>query len=324
MKKRTKVVVIVAVLMIVVGIGLCAGGVMAAGGVRAVNEVLRNNGINVVSGYEFSIDEAGIEFDLAEDSHSEQSANHHADEAANGEIYHDSEGTTASEKQQYSAGEAVTYGTEDVKSLKLDIKAKQADIVETSSATEISVQTDGKYDIYVKNGVLHVKAKGSSNNHTMVVEIPENAVFENVEISVGACELNIQRIEAKEFDLEAGAAQAKLESLVADKAEFEIGAGEIIVDDGTVQECDVSVGMGNFEYNGEITKRGDIECGMGNAELYLEGCKEDYNYEIECAAGNVTIDDEDFSGLSTEHHMNHQAETTIEIECSMGNVTVGF
>ena len=312
MKKTTKVVVITAVVMIVVGIGLCAGGVMAAGGVRAVNEVLKNNGINITRGYEISIDEDGIEFNTVEDSYSGHSANHHA------------EGTTASEKQQYSAGEAVTYDTEDVKSLELEIKAKQVDIVETSSAAEISVQTDGTYDIYVKNGVLHVKAKGSSKDHTMVVEIPENAAFENVEISVGACELNIQRIEAKEFDLEAGAAQAELKSLVADKAEFEIGAGEIIVDDGAVQECDVSVGMGNFEYNGTITKYSDVECGMGNAELHLDGCKEDYNYEIECAAGNVTIDDESFSGLGAEHHMNHHAEATIEIECSMGNVIVGF
>ena len=63
---------------------------------------------------------------------------------------------------------------------------------------------------------------------------------------------------------------------------------------------------------------------MGNAELYLDGCMEDYNYEIECATGNVEIDDESFSGLAAERVINNDADAVMNIECSMGNVTVGF
>lgn len=287
MKKIIKGFVITAVVMIVVGIGLFIGGIVSAGGVSAARSAL--------DGYEFYFDDDGIHFNYGHD--------HEA-------------GTTASEKQQ--------YGTEDVRSLDLEIGAAQVEIVENFSAKDISVQTDGRYDIYVKNGVLHLESKKDMDDHTMRLEIPSNAVFESVEISVGACQMNIQRIETKKFDVEVGAGQVVIEDLMADDAQFEIGAGEIIVDYANVQECVVDVGMGNFEYNGKIARCGDIECGMGNAEIYLDGCMEDYNYEIECAAGNVEIDDESFSGLAAERVINNDADAVMNIECSMGNVTVGF
>lgn len=295
MKKIIKGFVITAVVMIVVGIGLFIGGIVSAGGISAARSAL--------DGYEFYFDDEGIHFNYGRDHET---------------------GTTASEKQQYLSGEAVTFGTEDVRSLDLEIGAAQVEIVENFSAKDISVQTDGRYDIYVKNGVLHMESKKDMDDHTMRLEIPSNAVFESVEISVGACQMNIQRIETKKFDVEVGAGQVVIEDLMADDAQFEIGAGEIIVDYANVQECIVDVGMGNFEYNGKIARYGDIECGMGNAEIYLDGYMEDYNYEIECAAGNVEIDDESFSGLAAERVINNDADAVMNIECSMGNVTVGF
>lgn len=289
MKKLVKWFMIAAVLMVVIGMGLFIGGIMSVGGVAAAQAAL--------GGYQFYIDEDGLNIGL---ENGKYDFTHHG------------------------AGTETTFDTKEVRSLDMEIGAAQVEIVANDSAKEISIDTDGRYDIYVKDCVLHVEAKRNLDDHRMRLEIPANAVFESVEISAGACELNIQYIETKEFDVEVGAGQVKIEDLTADEAEFEIGAGEAIVDYGNVQKCNVNVGMGNFEYNGVISKHGDIKCGMGNAELYLKGSEEDYNYEIDCAAGNVTIGDESFGGLGANQIINHHADADMDIECSMGNVTVGF
>lgn len=279
MKKLVKAFLIGAIVMIVLGIGLCAGGVMAAGGFKpAMDSFIRSQGTE------------------------------------------NSVGTTASEV--FSDAGEITFGQEDVKSLKIDVGAAEAEITENDSAKEFCIRTDGNYEIYVRNGILHIEAKKNLDDHKLLLEIPGDFVFEDVEISAGACEIDIHQIESKEFDVEVGAGQVKIGNLVADKAEFEIGAGEILVGYGNVSECDVNVGMGNFEYTGMVLNHGDVECSMGNVEFHLEKGVEEYNFEIECGAGSVDIGNQSFSGLGTEKFINNQVQEQFNIECSMGSVTV--
>lgn len=297
MKKFTKWFIIIAVLMIVIGMGLFIGGVVAAGGVEATRSVLYGSDISHRTNGILEWDGDGFEINLHKHH---QSAAHHTEE------------------------KSASFDAQEVKSLELELGEAEVEIVENASAEEIVINTNGCYDIYVKNDVLYVKAKKCLKDHTVFMEIPANTVFEQVDISVGACDMNIESIEAKEFDVEVGAGQVTIEDLIANNAEFEIGVGEVIVDYGNVQECDINVGMGNFEYNGVITKYSNIECGMGNTELQLEGSEKDYNYEIDCAAGNVTIGHESFSGLASERTINNHVDASMEIDCSMGNVTIGF
>ena len=134
--------------------------------------------------------------------------------------------------------------------------------------------------------MLHIETNNDRDETAIVVEIPHNAEFRNVE--------------------------------------FEIGAGEIIVEHMSAQKCEASVGLGTFEYHGSILKHGDIECGMGNVELYLEGNEEEYNYEVECGVGNVNIGNTSIGGVATEKSINNHADRLLEIECGMGNVTIDF
>ena len=281
MKKSTLGVIITAVVMIVVGIGMCIGGVMAAGGFdAAVNELIGS----------------GIDLER---------------------FYHLEEEVMVGESQ-------AVYGANDVNSLELNLGAANVKIIESDQTDEISVKTEGNFKVFVKNKILYVRTENDLEEHTMILEIPKNIVFEKVDISGNSCSLEIQYLEVKEVDVEADAGMIDIEELVAGDAEFEIGAGEIVINRGDVQRCDASVGMGNFKYTGNVAKYGDVECGLGNAEFYLDGKETDYNYEIDCSAGSVTIGNEIYGGVATEKMINHQADATIEIDCSMGNVVVTF
>lgn len=303
MKKSTIGVIITAGVLIVGGICLCIGGVAAAGGMEAAREALRGSGVELSRVYTIEKDEDGWDLDFERNSHDTA---HPVEEAQNTE-----------------ANQAM-YDVALVKNLDLEIGHAKVEFVVDSSITEIGVVTKDKFEIYDRNGILYVKSPNALEEHTVRLEIPENTTFTNVEIKGNSCEIIIPYIEAKEFDIEAAAGLVKIEKLNADKAEFEIGAGEIMINAGNVKECDVNVGMGKFAYHGTVTRHGDVECGMGTAELYLDAKEEDYNYEIECEAGNVTIGQNSYEGVHVEKMINNSANAMIEIDCSVGNVTIGF
>lgn len=291
MGKLTKGFLIAAVVLILFGLVLCAGGA-AAGGVYSANDAVRS----AFKGkdYHLTVDKEGIQ--IKSDS---------------GYTY-------------WGTGDDI-FSAEDVSSLKIDIAKAMVQITENDSSEQFAVYSDGgKFDVSIKNGVLTIKSDSRLNENKLYIEIPAGFEFHEVDISAGAAELDIEAVSAKSVDVEIGAGAVEIGTISAREAEFEIGAGEIIVNDGNVVECSVNVSLGAFEYTGTITGEGDVECDMGSAELYLSGSEEDYNYEIECAAGDVTIGGKNFSGLGTEQHINNRAAATIEVECSMGSVTIEF
>ena len=64
MKKTTIGVIIVAVVMIVAGIGLCIGGIAVAGGAEAARDEIFRSGIDWSHVHRIEIDEDGLDIDL--------------------------------------------------------------------------------------------------------------------------------------------------------------------------------------------------------------------------------------------------------------------
>lgn len=315
MKKSTIGVIIAAVIMIIAGISFFVGGIIAVGGVAVARDMIDGSGIEGIFRLnwdedEFNISEDGVDFHFSDQNHQE----HHA------------EGTIASEVQNVSDKEPIMFGMEDVESLYLEVNEAEVEFG-GSSNQEISIRTDGNYESYVRNKVLYIKPKGIQKEHKMLIDLPNVQVpgeilFKEAEIHAGGSKVYISQISAKEFELEVGAGQVTIDQLVAEHSDFDVGAGEVIVEYGNVQECETNVGMGNFEYTGVILKQGDVECNLGNAAYHLEREVDEYNYEIECGAGNVDIGNESFSGLGREKYIDHHVQESFDIECNLGNVSI--
>lgn len=304
MKKSTIGVIVTAAIMVIVGIGLFVGGIVATGGIGAAKKELAEHGIFFEDGFRVEINK-GI---------------------------HD----RAHEVREHSAEEAVSYDMDnkkttiydmgDVESLHLEVKEAEVEIG-VSTDGKISIRTDGNYTFDVRKKVLYVEPKGMQKEHKMLIELPETQrsgefLLKDVEIHAGASSIFIDQISSKEIDLEVGAGQINISKLVAEHAEFEVGAGEIVVEYGNVHECDTTVEAGNFEYTGMILKHGDVECNLGNAAYCLERDVEEYNYEIECGAGNIDIGNESYSGLGREKYIDNHTQESFEIECNVGNVSI--
>ena len=254
MKKSGIRIFIAALLLIVIGAGLFAGGVFAAGGIEPAKEVLAKKGVFL---------DRGIQIDINQ-----------------------GKGTEGKFSVKNSKLEQTIFSASDVRSLDLEVGAAEVEIIENTSGEDILVRTNGDYNIYMKESVLHLETRKHAESHQLIVEIPSNMSFDSVDIEAGACKMEVDSLNTREL-------------------EVEVGAGTVVIKQCTLQE-------------------GDINVGMGTAEICLDGSFEDYNYEIDCGAGRIQIGHESFDGVATERNIDNHANANVDIECGMGNVVIGF
>lgn len=317
MKRITKILLIVAAVMVGLGIVLSAIGVAVNGGVASVKMIRNPFGHDH---WWFDDDEEDIFEDETDDYfyhngswHHEETNRHHGNNGYSGQT--DSISSAMYQEQQSIAQNQVS-------SLQLESHRSEVQICQVDGSKEFSVKTDGQYQIYVENGVLHIKADENQIQHELFIGIPKDFMFTEAELDIAASNVMIKDLEAKEFDLELGAGRVDIENLTADQADFEVGAGEVVLSGGKVVKLDSKVGMGSIAFRGTIDQYADVECHMGNTDIILESGLSDYNYEIQCGAGNVDIGKDRYSGLSKTKVIDHQKNSTIKIECNMGNVSI--
>lgn len=108
------------------------------------------------------------------------------------------------------------------------------------------------------------------------------------------------------------------------KADFEVGAGTLSIDSITARELDITVGAGIADVGACTTDYLDVECGTGEVNVNLAGAKKEYNYQLECAMGEIAIGDDSYAGLAVEQKINNSAAKNVKIECGVGQVNIGY
>lgn len=215
--------------------------------------------------------------------------------------------------------------------VRLDIELGGCELEIQPSENEnvyITTENIGKFQAYQEEKELKIKATRKAKEDTqsckIILYLPVNYAWEKISIEVGAGAVRIQKLTAAEIELEVGAGQILAEYLEAQEADLSVGAGEIRVDDMKILNLDISVGMGNFAGAGVIEGKAEAKCSMGNLSLQLAGAQTDYDYEIECVMGNISLGDKKYNKKVEEQTINNGTGRKISLECSMGNIEVTF
>lgn len=282
--------------------------------------------------------------------------------AADGEKEAEKHKSDQSSAEQMVTGQALGLTAATLRGLDLEIGACTMYIKETeedSVSISISGECEEHYRYRIKDGntlVLahkdmkyddlgHIWNRSHPKGNTKIyLYLPKGAALDEInidfgagilesgslrareiEINAGAGDCRFEGLEASEsIDLDMGAGKVTVDKLTAREAELNIGVGELRVSDMEVsKEAQISVSMGNAIVNGVFTGEMDAECSMGSLDLTLKGVETDYNYELDCGMGNVTIGAKDYSGWA-DNDINYGSRNTLDITCSMGNVNVMF
>ena len=236
-----------------------------------------------------------------------------------------------------NSGNGEVAKAEDIRSIQARITGGDIKIEESNAYSGFYI--DYKYGKdpctwKVENGILSIEYEYKVGHHLegewykhgceIILYVPKGASLESLEISLGGGEMEIEDIKAAKTEISMGAGELIMDGLISDSLSMEIGAGEIEAENSRVENLDVNMSMGNVVYEGELNKKGVVSCSMGNVELNLAGRRDDFNYSIDCAAGNVEIDDSEFAGLGVTKHIDNGAGKEISVDCAMGNVEIDF
>lgn len=155
----------------------------------------------------------------------------------------------------------------------------------------------------------------------ITITVPEGFSAETYRIKVGAGDVTVESVHAKEGDFTVDAGVLRINELsISDSSSYEVGAGEMNIKDLSANETRIKCGVGYIKIDGTLTGDNDIDCGVGSIELDLEGSREDYSYDVSTGVGAVRIDGRQYHGRSR----NNNTENEFKLHCSVGRITVDF
>lgn len=311
MKKFAKVSAVIAVILIVLGgtIAITAG---LCGGYRAVRKMVENN--------ELAWNFGDMNIRIWDDGSVISIGNYDTDnmkEITLEEI--PAEGDIDEVKSLYVQAGGGTIRFLESEDNKISISANGDDyrIYEENGTLYIFGRTDG-FDIHIRNGI-------TVDGYNLDIYLPAGKTYENVTLEFGGGEVKLGSLKAEDMELSVGAARIKAEKLeITNTFEVELGAGQVIVEDGSFKDVNTSVGAGSIEITGRISGDLNADSAMGKAEFLLYGTEEEHNYNVDCAAGKVTLGDSSYAGLATERVIRNGADSTFNLSCAMGKLSVKF
>ncbi len=233
----------------------------------------------------------------------------------------------SSEKQEYAFPTEDIYGIY-VKSSGITVKF----MTHNGSDILIYVTKTGKYQNYVKDKELSIIAIGQSQKElgegVVEILIPETLCQSGVldmELEASACAIDLGRLSLDEVELEVSAGSVTWSGLGVTDLSMEMAAGAVHGSDTHIlHKTEIDMHAGSVELSGSLGNETELEIMAGQIKMSLHNAFTDFNYDISCAGGSVTVGEETLQGLGKELKQNNQASNQIEIQCSMGAVEIQF
>lgn len=295
MKRFTKVMLIIAGVFVIVGLGFSIGGVAMGATVESVEAVqeMKERFWHVKS---IAMDDWDDDWDDWDDDWDDDDDDDDGD-------YVGYTGSGSEDVREYQA-DPVDEVEIDLRYDELILQAYDGDTI------KVAVENDKTHDVKIKSDShkLEIKSNKKVRNRCVTISYPRNKEFSKMELEVDAGSIEIMdELKVRELDVTVGAGEFTNEAaLTADKA-------------------DIEVGTGNVEITGLTADKIDGECGLGNMELEIIGKQTDYNYKLECGMGNISINGESYSSiLGSNKIQNGNTSKNIELECGMGNISIEF
>lgn len=274
-----------------------------------------------------------------------------SDESINTENTEDA-GLTSDADTDSAAEDTTVYQEtyKDVKNLdftiyagKLHIEEGDSFSIEVNSANKVKIVSevrDGtwrlreKSDDSADNGNkitvfglnINLDKETNESNYTEVyITLPKDFSADNIKLSVGAGVLKAEKLTAKTGTITIGAGSSSIEEInIEQNAELKVEAGTLSIDGGSLHNSKITCSVGSVNIDGSITGESEISTTFGSINLNLEGKEKDYNYNVDCKLGTLTLNGTKYSGINKQITQKGSASNTMQLNCDMGSITMNI
>ena len=137
------------------------------------------------------------------------------------------------------------------------------------------------------------------------VDMPLTAEQVSIKVNAGECDVSSKLTALEECTADVGAGEIDLHNIEAAKVLLNADVGKIDVDKVTADDI-------------------IIDCGIGSIDAEVTGHEDDYNYDISCSVGEVSVGDHDYAGFGSKKKIDNSADKKMEINCNIGEVDISF
>lgn len=331
MKSFMKTCSIIALFLLGAGVAFFIAG-CALGGADQVSSV-----VNDVTGgkVNFNVGESG-DWDFNIGGVSSDDVKNAIAGIMDNKIYNiDDFGSIYDSKQDILAGDVKKYNipSDGIEDLKMDIAGCELTLLASDDDDFwLEAKNAQKLQAYVDGDTLRIisirQGQGLSGldikNSKVYFYVPEDFVFDKVEIEIGAGIIKGDSFAADKATIKIGAGSFEVKNLDGNDIKIEVGAGNADIDNANIGKFECKVGEGNASVEGSLNDDVRVECARGNVSLDIKNDYKDFDYKVQCVAGNINLNGKQYSGLAKEEKIDNDAKNDMKLECSMGNISVSF
>ena len=284
MKRFLKVILILAAVFGVAGLGLTAGG--AAMGATMGDVSVLDHGITQVLrvlDHENSWEVEDSEEDMDEQEDDFQAA---AESAVTEKgVLADSADSSAYTK---------VYEASAVSDLFCDLRYEEL-VLKTWNEDKVQVKVSGKdhnrIQISNDNGSLRIASNQKVRNRSIEIFCPENLSFQKIKLQMGAGTIeNSGSLDIKEADFTVGVGTADISELQVENLKGSCGMGDMeltLTGKAAEYNYELKCGLGNLEVDDSL----GTSITSGNKQITNEGATK--NIKLDCGMGNVEVEFEE-------------------------------
>ena len=204
----------------------------------------------------------------------------------------------------------------------LDISLKGSNLI-IKQDNKFSVESNDKnIKIYSENGKLRIADKNkrivNKNIKDLIITIPANTTFEEVNIETGVGTVNVDGLYVNILGISFGAGKAILKNINSNKSLIETGTGNVKITDSTLNDMNLEMGIGKMDIDAKITGNSSIESGIGSLNLNLKMPISEYGLTIEKGIGSIRLNGKEISNRT----IIGTGDNFIKVEGGIGSIYI--
>lgn len=201
----------------------------------------------------------------------------------------------------------VKYSNLEIKKGDFKVESNDTNVKCTQKGNELTVKETGNNWLRNKEG------------NKVIIYIPENKEFNEIEIDTGAGNIEIESLNTKDLSFSIGAGKVEINNLkVTNEAEIDGGAGKVDILSGEICNLNLDMGIGEFNVCTKLLGNNDIEQGMGKLTIKLTDSQENYTIRTRKGMGSITIDGKEAQNNS----IYGNGQNILNIEGGMGAIEI--
>ena len=217
------------------------------------------------------------------------------------------------------------FNKEDIKNLYLDSDIGDIDVVVGNEFKVVAQNVSESFNCTLEGDTLNIieNKEGISNfkgnNTKITLYIPNDVVFNTVNLDLNVGDNNIQSLRTNKLNLNSGTGQIDIGYLeVLENAIITSGVGELDIENSDINNLELEAGIGECDIRGTLKGNTTIKADVGSINIRLNSFNNTTDKIIvEKGIGEIEVNERKYSG---NQEFGNGDENIINIEGSIGDI----